>query len=296
VRFVPTRVYEASQRILLRTLSSRYEFYYCYHLPLLRSFRGLVIVDIDDARFTNDEVQALNDPKIIAVVTTTDVIRQRYLSEGVHKPIVVIPSGYGQKDINAAKVNAIAKRYNPLGHPVVGCVAYTLKYKSTDEYSNVDLLIDAMELVWEHQPEVELWLLGRPDSTLKKYTEGERRVKLFGMIPHHDLINWEKNFTIGTYCRQQDSGGWFRVKLIEYMGCGIPVVATDVSETKIIDHANAGLLAGTSSGFAGAILKLLNNPLVYRKFADNSTAFSTVYDWDILVERYRKEVFEKYCL
>jgi glycosyltransferase involved in cell wall biosynthesis len=69
------------------------------------------------------------------------------------------------------------------------------------------------------------------------------KVRLLGAVPRRFLLNYVCNFDIGVYSREVDHRGRFSVKLIEYMGCGVPIVATKTTETQIIDDVRAGFRA-----------------------------------------------------
>jgi glycosyltransferase involved in cell wall biosynthesis len=61
--------------------------------------------------------------------------------------------------------------------------------------------------------------------------------------------------------------------LMEAMSIGIPCVATDVCGTRdVVDHGKTGLLVplNDTEAFSAAILRLMNDPELYKKFSRNS--------------------------
>lgn len=280
--------------LFVRCLSPLYQYLYCTHLPLLHYWNGPVIVDQDDPTFSDKEITTLNDRRVQVIVTTTERLKQQFRARGVTKPIEVIPSGFSKGDINDQLTARIRKMYNPFGHPVVGYAGANLTGHSGPD--DITLLLEAMERVWKNSPDVQLWLLGQPSSEIREYASGNPRIHLFGLIFREKLLNYLRNFTIATYPRQYDAGGFFRVKLIEYMGCGVPVVATPTSETQILREANAGLMASDSRRFADAILRLLANHSLSSSLAANGCKFAEAYDCDQLAKEYEQKIFEQFIV
>lgn len=282
------------QRALLRMVRRRYAAHYCVQLPLLTSFDGQTIVDIDDPRFEVDEVAHLNDPRVAVIVTTTEALRAGFQAAGVRRPVAVMPSGFSARDLVPDWARAIGAAQNPGGAPVVGCVSFALSYRAGDPYSDIDLLLDAMPAVWSRAPDTQVWLLGRPNATILRFAAAEPRVRCFGLVPHRDVLNWIANFTVATYCRRHDSGGWFRIKLIEYMGCGVPVVSTRVGETRLVGEAEAGLYAQDPGEFAEAILALLQDPVYRARLGAQARTFAAPYEWNLIAARYQREILDAY--
>jgi glycosyltransferase involved in cell wall biosynthesis len=254
---------------------------FCMDLPVLRRWRQQAIVDIDDPQFSCTEIALLNDPKVQLVITTTQRLGRRFVTAGVAKPIEVIPSGYSRQDIKAGLAEEIARVNNADGHPIVGYSGATIAIQpNKPNQGNIALLVEAMEKVWSEIPEVQLWLLGEASKEVKYWAHGRKQVRLFGLIPRSRLLAYLQNFTVGTYPRLLDHGGRFSVKLIEYMAVGVPIVATDVSETHIIHQAKVGVSAATAADFSKALLGVIRNRSLRETMARNGVQFAESYDWD----------------
>ena len=285
-----------------KRLSKEYGFLFCTGLYQIQLFDGGIVVDADDPTFSPKEMELLSHPRVRAVVTTTEILKERFIEKGLTKDIVIMPQGVSLRDIDEKKVEEIAKQYKSPGDIVIG---YSSPYlflvqdiregDTGREMNSVEYLIQVMEKVWREEPNAKLWLLGNPRQSLLAYAKGEPRIKLFGYIAHNDILNYVKNFDVAVYPRLVDVGGRFSVKLIEYMGCGAPIVSTNVSESFIIKQAGSGLVTSTADEFAEALIELCRDAKLRKSLGDKGTEFAADYDWDILAERYQREVFDVYC-
>lgn len=84
------------------------------------------------------------------------------------------------------------------------------------------------------------------------------------------------------------------MKLIEYMGCGIPIVANKVTEANIVVQAKSGVIVERVEEFAEAIIALLRDPFLRKRLGENGREFAREFDWDYLARRYETEVFERF--
>lgn len=256
----------------------------------IRYWPNYCIVDIDDPTFSADEIRALRKKNVICIVTTT-----KYLAEKLHhmteKPIYVVPSGFSRRDIDSnivANIRASLKG----GRKVVGYHSPYLSLSNLDsDQHDLSLLISAMQLVWNYDRSVDLWLIGEPDQKLFCLAKEVPQVRLFGVVSRSNLLNLVSAFDVGVYPRRLDHGGRFSVKLIEYLGCGVPVVCNAVTESHIVRDAKAGFIAEGVSQFAEALLKLLYDEALRIEFSKNALAYSVNFDWDVIAHRYQEEVF-----
>lgn len=144
-------------------------------------------------------------------------------------------------------------------------------------------LIKAFFLVKRIVPEAVLWLIGDGDSKktleylVKKY-KIEESVFFLGRVPHEQLPAYYNAADIGlAYIPIVDMYTYNPpLKTIEYLACGLPVVATrTVSNSKIIYTKKNGLLVGDQpEEFAAGILKLLTNKKLLQSMRDKSDLIS----------------------
>jgi glycosyltransferase involved in cell wall biosynthesis len=253
-------------------------------------------MDYDDPTFSKTEIAGLNNPRVKVVVTTTEHLRDEFIRHGVLKPIEVVPSGFSKRDIDERLACELARIHNPHGYPVIGYCGSTLELPdSKPSQGDLSLLIKAMQRIWTNVPNTQLWLIGNPSNEVAQWARKEPRARLFGLVPRSRMLAHLQNFTVATYPRRLDHGGRFSIKLIEYMGLGIPIVATPVSETEMIRQAEAGIFAETPEQFADAILKILHDNSQKAVLSENALRFSVSFDWDVIAKQYEDQVFLRYC-
>jgi glycosyltransferase involved in cell wall biosynthesis len=272
---------------ILRRFAPRFSILWDPGAKFTRWWPGKAIVDIDDPLFTEEEIRRLKDPRIEVIVTTTVELAER-LHHETGKIVRVIPSGFSKADINPRVVQNIRKKLK-MGLVVGYMSPYLLLQRG--HQNDITLLLTAMEQVWKYEPSVDLWLIGHAHRLVKDFARCHSKVRLLGAVPRRFLLNYVCNFDIGVYPREVDHGGRFSVKLIEYMGCGVPIVATKTTETQMIDDARAGFRVEDVGGFVEAILSLVRNEALREEMKRNALNYSSGFDWDYLAMRYSQEIF-----
>jgi len=286
-------------------LSRRYRYLFCTtdelrHIP---RFDGTIIVDDDDPSFTAEHLALLNYPNVAVVVTPTELLRQRLLKEGLRKPCLVIPSGVDFSSLDPTRVASIRRRLKDDETRLVVGFALPRIYTNEDlgaeagekALRSISFLCGAMEMVWEEMPDVELWLMGRPSRSVRSYAKAHSQVKLLGYVRHSDVLDYFTNFDIAVYPRLMDVGGRHSIKLLESMACGIPVVSTDVSESFLVQESGAGLISSGVEDFAGNILRLAKDATLRERLGQKGREFAKPFNWDVLAERYRREVLDVFA-
>lgn len=128
-----------------------------------------------------------------------------------------------------------------------------------------------------------------------KHKQG-RAIKLKGHIPRQELFNRMGRYDAGlSYIPQKIYGPAPPLKTLEYLACGLPVIATDTLGNKMFVKSNSnGLLVGEDPGaFAQGIIKMATDPDLRYGMAQLARASIMEYDWcrivsDRLVPLYQK--------
>ena len=232
-------------------------------------FIGIVyIVDYDDATFhkydnhNNWLIRILLGKKIDAVMRYSKIViaGNKYLSSRAQltgaSRIEIIPSVVDLNRYNLAKSD-----YNK--QLVVGWIGSP----STGKYL---LEIESIYKMLAGEFDVRFVAVGCNKETVKELPievlpwSEETEVKLIqsfdvGIMPLTNSI-WEK--------------GKCGYKLIQYMACGLPVVASPIGiNKKIIQNGNNGFLAQNTSEWEQALRKLLNDESLRRYLGKNGRKF-----------------------
>lgn len=138
-------------------------------------------------------------------------------------------------------------------------------------------------LIQKGESEVELNLVGRsPVPRVRALADG-RAVKLFSDVP--EVRPYYERSAISVVPLR--AGGGTRLKILESMALGIPVVSTSIGcEGLDVTHGEDILIADSPEEFANSVCGLLRDAGLRGRIAQNGRKLvENKYDWDIIVER-----------
>lgn len=146
----------------------------------------------------------------------------------------------------------------------------------------VHLVRDVAPIVWERHPCVEVRLVGRDDPRVHAL-EDSPMVTVTGFV--EDILSELDLATIVAVPIRFGSGT--RLKIIEAMAAGVPVVSTSIgAEGLDVEPGRHLLVADGASDFAGACTELLENSVLRRELASAGRAlFLERYEWGRIVPR-----------
>ena len=157
------------------------------------------------------------------------------------------------------------------------------------EYQGVDALIDAMRTVVDRCPDAHLLLMGYPNEeryrNLVRARGLGRSVTVTGRVDYRQApsrLNLGE-VAVGPKRSLTEANG----KLLNYMACGLPTVATDTPVNRDILGA-AGLYApvGDTAALAARLLQLLSDPrAAVARGRDLRRRAEEVYAWPGLIDR-----------
>jgi len=150
---------------------------------------------------------------------------------------------------------------------------------------------------------VALLIVGSGD-VLPQLKQRVRELKLGNQVKFIQQVSWEilmrytKSADIGM-CIEKDTNLNYRFslpnKLFDYISAGIPVIASDLSETgKIIREYKCGLIINrvTPEDISSAISELKNNPVLLSELRRNAVMASEKLNWETESEKV-KEFYNK---
>ena len=176
------------------------------------------------------------------------------------------------------------------------------------EKRGFDKLLFSMKKIKQTKPYVKLLILGHILDTNKFSTwvddyirtNGlEENVELIDWIPHSDVVRYIETSTVGIILFQPTHYNnliGLPNKLFEYMACGIPVIASNFQEIRIIvNKSNCGILIDptNSQEITDAILWVLEHPEEAKQMGENGRqAVEETYNWENMEKRLFK-VYEE---
>ncbi|MDI6827398.1 MAG: glycosyltransferase family 4 protein, partial [Armatimonadota bacterium] len=141
-------------------------------------------------------------------------------------------------------------------------------------------------LIRERNAEIKLNIVGRSPVQRVRALANIEGVTLFSDVPEVRPF-YEKSAVSVVPLR---SGGGTRLKILESMAFGVPVVSTSIGcEGLDVTHGENILIADTPKAFAESVLSILNDQSLRNKLINNGRKLvENKYDWDIIATRLLK--------
>ncbi len=159
-----------------------------------------------------------------------------------------------------------------------------------------DILVQALEKVKKHVPNVKLYVLRDipEDHFMKKYVRAhalDKNVVFVGYKRPPEYYSYILSSDVVILPSRTEG---IAASLLEDMALGKPIVATQVGGTpELIRHDVNGILTDPSpDSLASSILHLYQNPQEIRKISDANLRDVKMYDWNLIVKQYIK-TYEK---
>jgi teichuronic acid biosynthesis glycosyltransferase TuaC len=223
-------------------LQDNFEAYDSYKLPFVK-------------HFDREAVKSAN-----AVLTVSKSLKSHISKFRKGKPIHVLNNGIDLKLFKTAgKVDARKKLKLPLKSKIIVFIGHLESIKGSK------ILIDAFDRIRKIHPDTYLLLSGKIDDVdimhkniiYRKFSNREEVVLGLNAADVAALPNPVNNFT--KYC--------FPYKLLEYMACNLPIVATDIGDVSLMLRKYKGSLCrpNDSEDLANKIILKLkeNQEVVY---------------------------------
>jgi glycosyltransferase involved in cell wall biosynthesis len=152
-----------------------------------------------------------------------------------------------------------------------------------DAVRQPSFLFDVFAAVLEQVPDAWLLLVGRENPGVTRLLEGHaarQRVVFTGYVPHQDVPATIAQAKVGVYpVPLTDPFGIYRtcspLKVVEYMACGLPVVASRVEEAeKMLGESGGGVCVDNfPKAFAREIAAYLGDPARARADGEKGRAY-----------------------
>jgi sugar transferase (PEP-CTERM/EpsH1 system associated) len=148
-------------------------------------------------------------------------------------------------------------------------------------HANISMVVGFMEeimpLVWEVQPDVQVWIVGKdPPQRLQAYDQN-RNVQVTGTVD--DLRPYLKRATISA--SPLNYGAGIQNKVLEAMACATPVIASKQAVSALdVQIGEEIVVAEEPHDFAGKLIEFLGNPEKRERIGRSGRRFvEENHDW-----------------
>lgn len=263
-------------------------------LPLVADLQGSLTEELADHRFI-PERGALRGLVSFAerwlvrrpdrIVTSSSHGASLLRAQGVDAGrIAALPDGVDVGDFRPCPPDPDLRRQLGLEH---GRVVVFLGVLT--DYQGVDLLLDAVPAVMRRCPDARFLVMGYPNERhyrqLARARGIEAAVTFTGRVPYERAPRWLNlgDVAVSPKRSRTEANG----KLLNYMACGLPVVATDTPVNReLLGDAGVYAAVGDAAALAGRLVDMLSNPEGAReRGAALRMRAEREFAWPVLIRR-----------
>lgn len=170
-----------------------------------------------------------------------------------------------------------------------------------DETKGVQLLIDSMRDIIKEVPAAQLLIIGTgPYEPKLKEQAAELKlgesVKFLGLMDHDALFKFIPHHRIGLapYINDANNYSWYAdpTKPKEYLGCGLPLVITDVPwiAEEVAKRPMGVVCKYERASLAAACIKMLKDDDFYKLCLKNALEFAAGLSWIVIYNKAFEEM------
>lgn len=225
------------------------------------------------------------------IITMSDELAYILQKRGVNqdKIRVIMSDGADISKIRKlSPINLIEK--HQLKPPILGYVGSVAMGRRSHK------IIEAFKQVANEIPDARLVMIGPiyGEENIKKFIDEinlSDKVLLLGYLEKHDeVLRYCKSFDVALAYHDKNLPSFnvmVPIKLIEYLACGRPIVATDHKAHKnLLKHGfNAFLTKQDPESYAEGIISVLRNPKLSAEISSNALQSAEKYDFQIIADQ-----------
>ncbi|HOP80452.1 MAG TPA: glycosyltransferase family 4 protein [Armatimonadota bacterium] len=229
--------------------------------------KAKIIYAIDALLFRRFEPWAIKLPD--KCITVSEANKCQLESTTGNKDIIVIENGV-DTDINPVSINPDSKELL-----FIGGLSYHPNVDGAEYITN-----EILPLIKEQIPDIQLNIVGKAPCPRVLVLDKVDNVSVYGDVP--DVRPWYERSIMSVVPLR--SGGGTRLKILESMGLGVPVVTTSIGcEGLDVTHEEHLLIADTPVEFAACVLKLIEDHNLRDRLIRNARQLvERRYSWDAI--------------
>ncbi len=227
-----------------------------------------------------------------AVVCMCEEDKREFIRYGTpESKLTVIPNG-----VDTEKIYPRTKNYDLRRKYSLKDADIALMFSGSDMFHNVqaaeDIIRKILPSLRTHYPDVHLFLVGGVAEATGKKLQSDDLLRSVSLIERTDDIN-EYYAAADIYVYPCFSGGGTKLKVIEAMAAGMPVVSTSMGFRGYeVSHAEDAFIEDDLERFDLAIGELCRNKKLRLHLGRNAAAKASVYDEKRLMNSYN-DIIEK---
>jgi phosphatidylinositol alpha-mannosyltransferase len=213
--------------------------------------------------------------KIVGRIAVSDLAR-RWQMEALGTDAVEIPNGV---DVAAFASAPLLDGYPRPGRTVLFLGRYDEPRKG------MAVLLEALPRAVERFADLQLLVVGRGDEEELREQAGElaEHLRFLGQIDDAQKASAMRSADV--YCAPHAGGESFGIVLVEAMAAGTAVVASDLDAfRRVLLDGKAGRLVpvGDAEALAGALIEVLENDALRRRYVAAGSQAVQRYDWSVV--------------
>lgn len=255
------------------------------------------ILHLDDPEFSSNERIAIaewykklkNKNLNGLIIVTFEGAKEYILGIDSTIPVEIVPQGFTHLSSSPDSFAGIACVYSS------PYIFYREKGKIPHPTWDAQHFIDDLiPRILEIDSKISIHLIGRASmnakAALRKYPE----VYLHGLVSPEENVRILRKCHIGLYPRQHDHRRRV-LKITEYLGAGLPIVAYELEDTKLVSELGVGLTARSPIEFVEKLKLLVKSPEHTQSIKMNIEQAKIGLDWQTLAERMDYFIQSRMC-
>lgn len=279
--------------VMFRKKIERYESLHIFSLlnwPITKT----QILHVDDPLYSVDERKAIArwERNLIAnfaipiLICTNQYTYNWYKTYLSRTKVMIIEQGFSKIKVEEPKKRSHAFTCvfsSPYIH------YFGDKHGSHSTWGAKVLIDEVIPKLYDLDPSIRVELIGELGEKAREALDNYSNWISFGRVDPIQNQVLISHCDLGLYPRMFDHKRSI-LKIMSYLGAGVPIVTFDLIDTKIVKDYDLGPVVSNINDFVLSIIKLKNHPDLLNYYKKNVMKINTFYTWENLSEKMEKEI------